>query len=73
MKVYTSKILDLCIGDDDAVTYMEAKVDNDDTVQLTFPGRVDKENETIVKTRWLTRNDLLALRSLINTALRHVE
>jgi hypothetical protein len=48
---------------------MRADVDGDRAVQLTLPSTVLKASEGKVITNWYGREDLLALRAIINKAL----
>lgn len=61
VNVYTVHTLDITpsTGTDDRI---EATVDGDNTVRLTWPG-------ADVNSPWMFREELLALRQLINRAL----
>lgn len=71
MKVEVRTTHDLSIVADDLDgAWFQAKVDNQDSVvQLKLPGSVTDEDENRVQIRWVGRDDLLALRALINKAL----
>ena len=71
MKIEVRTTHNLSIGDDDASgSWFQVEVDrSDNTVQLKLPGSVTDEDQDRVQTRWVDRDDLLALRAIISKAL----
>lgn len=73
MKVTTNTTHDLSITNDEFEVFVSATVDSDKTVRLKMPGAADPDKSSWIHTLWLDRNDLLALRALVNKALQYVE
>ena len=73
MKVEVTTKHSLSVGDDDGNgSWLQAVVDSDGTAQFKLPGSVLQEDENRVQTRWMGREDLLALRALVNKALTYL-
>lgn len=66
IEMNTTHDLDVYLGSEDEATYV-AKIDSDYMVQLFLHGFVESEGK--VRTLWMVREDLLALRALITKAL----